>query len=153
MLYDLIAAEPLGLIECNIGSLAQNLRIALLREELSNTDTDRCRIHDFLNGGSDPLQCDRCILFGGVRQDDRKLIAAEAIHEIARPRPTQQGSHVAQNSISMRMTELIVDELELVNVNERQGERIALALGAQHFLCYALLVCPVVSQISHRVGL
>ena len=65
-----------------------------------------------------------------LRQDDEKLLAPEAADLVHRAHVlAQQRGELAQHAVAHRMTEGVVDVLEMVDVDQHHRERRAVAVG------------------------
>ena len=88
----------------------------------------------------------------GLGQDDRELVATDPEGPI---RAAQAGrdlrSHAAQEEVAGRVTGRVVDLLELVEVEEHQGERPAVADGGRPLPFDLLLEAAVVAQAGQSV--
>src|SRR5215471_21805352 len=87
------------------------------------------------------------------RNDRRKLFAAEPTEEIARAHVRGHGGcERAQRFVAERMTETIVDRLEVVEVEDENADRLALACLLREQLLRAVTQRTAIQKPGQRVG-
>jgi hypothetical protein len=89
----------------------------------------------------------------GARQDDGELVAADAVAAVRRPLGRADRRGEALQALVAGLVALgVVRRLELVDVEEREGERLAGAPDALELAREVLLERAVVAQPGERVG-
>src|SRR5262249_31415283 len=79
-----------------------------------------------LDDGADALGIREAARFGGVHEDDRKLVAAVPRDDAEAPRVLHQElGDVPQRLVAGAVTEPVVDLFEVIEIHEGQGERLA----------------------------
>lgn len=87
----------------------------------------------------------QCLLKGGSREQDGKFISAYSEEVIARASEllSYMSRDFAQDAIAKRMAMAIVDAFEMIDIEEAQGRRFALAGRGQQLLELDAVVAPV----------
>jgi hypothetical protein len=88
----------------------------------------------------------------GAGHDDRELIAADPEGPVG---ATQVAGHrhgrLAEKVVTDRVAARVVDALEVVEVEQGQGQWLAGADGARPLALHLLLECPVIAETGQRV--
>ena len=82
-------------------------------------------------------------------EEDRELVAAEP-ERLATL--TQAGRDLREDSVARRVTEAVVDLLEVVDVDEAERDRVAALLGVEQLALQPLVEMAVVAEPRQRVG-
>ena len=82
-------------------------------------------------------------------EEHGELVAAEPERLAALP---QARGDLAEHEVADRMAEAVVDALEVVDVDEAEGERRALVLGRRELALQPLVEAAVVAEPRERVG-
>ena len=92
-------------------------------------------------------------LGGGPRHDDRELVAADPERPIA---PAQVGrdrrAGVAQDLVPDRVAASVIDQLEVVEIDDRERELLSIPDGARPLALDLLLERPMIAQARQRVA-
>jgi hypothetical protein len=64
-----------------------------------------------------------------VREQQRELVAADPVGTVARAGRAQDAREHPEDRISLGVSVAVVDQLEVVDVQQDQGERVAVASG------------------------
>ncbi len=76
----------------------------------------------------DPIRNNEAVSTGGVRKDKEKFVAAEAAKEVVRAQTKgDRRDDVAEGPVAGRMSGVIVDGFEVVDVDEGDGKALAAA--------------------------
>ncbi len=149
---DRASFHPLGLISGSVGLLAQHHSVASRGRRHGKADAQV----DARKLGGDSLERSLHCLLGaactGSRQDDGELVAPQAEAFVRGAHVGQDGSDVGQHAVAVLVPELVVVQLEFVDVDERQDERVAVAARGFPFDRETLLVGGVVSHTGERVA-
>jgi hypothetical protein len=131
-----------GLVECGISSLNERAcKLACRGRAGSHTDADRneaairAREAELLDSGSNPVCNDYGSLAPCVRQHNGKLLATIPRRLISRAESLiGDGSSDAPQAIIARlMARTIVEALEVVDVDDQEGDRQAITLRPPPF--------------------
>src|SRR5262245_55134240 len=127
--HDLVAPSPLGCVEGGVGGPDQLVAAGrLVFGERGDPEAARDRLAVFEGMTGDELTHAVGVEQGaglrGLHQQDHELVAAPAGDHVDPARVLQQQlGHVAERRIADRMTELVVDPLEAVEIEEHDGYR------------------------------
>jgi hypothetical protein len=73
---------------------------------------------------ADPFRCGESIVARGSREEYGELLPADASSGLAMPRHRcQRVRNAAQQAVSLRMTEAVVDALEVIEIDHQQRHR------------------------------
>ena len=126
---DAVPALALGQVEGGVGEALEPVEGARLAGEAGHADRggDRhvgARQGDLGDRGADALGDLQRRVDLGVRQQDRELLAAVAAGEVPGPQhAAQRRADVREHLVPHRVPALVVDLLEVVQVEQEQGER------------------------------
>ncbi len=85
--------------------------------------------------------------------DDRELVAAESGHRVTGTNGVQQAvGRTDQQFVPNRMTEAVVDQLEVIEVDRDNANRAAVALAQLHGMVESLVEQGAVGQPGQRVA-
>ena len=80
------------------------------------------------------------ILAGGLRQDEEELVASEAPEEIVGAKAAGDDfDDLPESGVACGVTGGVVDLFEVIDVDECDGELVAVSFGAHEFECEALV--------------
>ena len=106
-----------------------------------------------LDVGTEPVRHHEGFGLRRVRQDDREFIPPETARNVgAAHMPANQHAKCLEDFVSGPMPVLVVDLLELVQVQQQQRRRGAVALAPLRFPFEGVLEEPPVIQAGERVG-
>src|SRR5437870_1941828 len=89
----------------------------------------------------------------GLRKQKSEFVATEAKSGVRRAqRFSQSGCDRPQDVIPTKVTELIIDFFEPVEIQSDKGERLRVALGAIQFLFKSLTKQAAVVEAGKRIG-
>ena len=88
----------------------------------------------------------------GVRQKQRELVAPDSVGAISRPRLAQDLGDVPEHRVAVRMPVAVVDELEVVDIQHDQGQRILIARRGGDGLGELVLEGALVGQVGQPVA-
>jgi hypothetical protein len=82
-------------------------------------------------------------------EEERELVPtdAEGLAVLA-----QAGGHLGEHAVALRMPEAVVELLEIVDVEDADGQRHALLLGLRQVVLEPLVEVPVVAEPGEGVG-
>ena len=104
-------------------------------------------------GGQEAPDDDVGSLHPGPRQDDRELVAADPERPVrAAQVRRRQGRGVAQQAVAGGVTAGVVDLLEVVDVEEGEGQRQAVPRRVGPLALHLLLERPVVAEAGQRIA-
>jgi hypothetical protein len=80
------------------------------------------------------------IVAGGLRQDEEELVASEAPEEIIGAKAGGDDfDDLPESGVACGVTRGVVDLFEVIDVDECDGELVAVSFGANEFECEALV--------------
>ena len=92
------------------------------------------------------------VLHARVRQEDREFIAAEPVQPIRLSEHSpQERADLTEHEVARRVTGRLVHGLEIVEVDEHESERVAVAPGEVELALEFLLECTVIAEPGQRV--
>jgi hypothetical protein len=149
-------ARALGPVEGSVRELAQRravVRIPRIGGHAGGAGELEAMYRDGCDRRSRALRDRERGLRGGVRQDQRELLAADpcrrvrAAHDAAQLRP-----HAAQDLVAVRVTVRVVDHLEVVEVQDHERQRLTLAAGVIQRRGQRLVKPAMVDEPGQCVG-
>src|ERR1700733_2712121 len=101
---------------------------------------------------SDSLQDFVDLLPRAFRQDYQKLVSADSDGHVAgADRALQSSREFLQGGIASGVSELIVDLLEIVEIEQKHRQRIAVAFRSREFFLQALFAEPPIVEAGQRI--
>jgi hypothetical protein len=87
------------------------------------------------------------------RKGDRELVAADPTRDVGRAQSRAQARRrLGEHAVARQMTDALVDRLEVVDVEDEQGEAAAVAMRARALAQERLVEEPPVAEAGERVG-
>ena len=102
------------------------------------------------------VEANACLLDRGARQQQRQLLAADAAGQVVRAHEAAQlARHGLQHFVAGLVPEGVVERLEVIDVEQRQGQVVAGALGARDLAAQRVVEVAAVVQagqpVAHRL--
>jgi hypothetical protein len=154
---DAVLALVFGLVERHVGGfdeLVSRLGVDRVYRH-ADADGDPADLGDAELGdaASDPLGCPGGAFFVGLRKEESELFATDAAgHVDLSDAGLEDVAKGAQYPIADRMAERIVDDLEVVDVDDDDGEGPPVAAGSVEFLAEAIEEETVVLEAGEGIG-
>ncbi|MEZ5121860.1 MAG: hypothetical protein R2736_09830 [Solirubrobacterales bacterium] len=157
---DAAAAGGLGAVHGGVGFLQQSARGARLVVGAVNRDADReadghrSRVdaHGCLELVLHPIDQPQKLMVGASFEQRDELVAAEAADGVGRPNAGAQApGDLLQDRIAPGMPERVVDALEVVEVHEDDGDRVATAASGRDRVFGAVLEQRPVRQAGQGI--
>ena len=149
---DAVLAEALGLVQRGIGRLQQVAQIAAVAGPARDAERERQPPAAEVDGRQAPLQAPADgarIGLGGLRQQQRELLAADPEHAVGRAHAApQQHADLPQRVVAGDMPARVVELLEVVDVGEHEREA-GRARGREP--AHGLVEAAVVREAGERV--
>ena len=146
---DLVAASPLGLVQRGVGLGAQQIaRVARARRAHADRDLEL----RLVQAAQQPLRQHAHAVRVGMRQEHGELVSADAEGPIPGAPLAQHRRDALQDRIAVRVTVPVVDELEVVDVESHQRQRVVLADRRRHRQRELVLKCALVRQVGQAIA-
>ena len=142
------AAVALCLIQRGVSLGAQRLRRApWVQHAHTDAHLDRRVLEGVLKALGDRSGALRI----GVRQHQRELVTSDSVGPVGGPRVTEDLGDCLQDRVAVRVSVAVVDELEVVDVQECQRERVSVAHRGRDRRGKLLLESPLVGEVRQPV--
>ncbi len=146
------AAAALALVQRRVGLFPDHRRVvAGLRSERGDARREARRPRPLLRRGQHPLECRLRARPVGPGEHDRELVAADPERTVLGPPGAQHPSDLDQHLIAVAMALRVVGELEVVEIDERDGARVTLPGRERRRTPELLLERPVVPELGQRI--
>ena len=86
-----------------------------------------------------------------VGKDHRELVAPDTKGAILHPERREQRGQLLENGVAVQVAVPVVDDFEVVDVQQRERQRLSVALRARHFTLKLFLVGAMVSDTGEIV--
>ena len=143
------AAVALGLVERGVGLGEQ--RLALVTGP-QRAQADARREARLAQRGGEAARDGAGALGVGAAEHERELVAADAIGGVAGADVAQDGGHAPQQRVAVRMAVAVVEELEVVEVDHDDAQRVAVARGRHEVAREVVLERALVGQVGEPVA-
>ncbi len=144
-----VASGALGLIQRGIRLRAQRVgRLSRAQRARTYADLD-ARV---MQVAAQPPS-DRAGALGvGVRERQRELVATDPVRAVPGPCPAQDLRHALEYRVALGMSLAVVDQLEVIDVQERQGEGIFIARRRSNGLGELIMEGALVGQVGQPIA-
>jgi hypothetical protein len=144
-----VASLALGLVQRGVGLCAQCVGLLSGAQRAhTNADLDA----GVLQGAGESPRDDPGAVGIGVRQRQRELVAPDSVRAIPGPCLSEDLRHTPEYLVTVRMTVAVVDELEVIDVQQRQREVIVVACGGSDGLRELVLEGTLVRKVGQPVA-
>ena len=146
---DLVAALPLGLVQCGVGLGAQQIA-GVARPRRAHADRDLEL--GLVQAAQQPLRQHAHAVCVGVRQEHGELVSADAEGAIPGAPLAQHRRDALEDRIAVGVTVPVVDELEVVDVEGHQRQRVVVAGRRRHRQRELILKGALVRQVGQAIA-